>query len=87
MKSFRTGSANVVTDCQQQFNLYRLYSSHLTDIRTTKFLEKLTSSEILFALFLPNRLQLICIFFSKYDHYIKSSKQSTDIIEYTFFCV
>jgi len=42
----------------------------------------------LFALFLPNRLQLIRKkVFSKYGNDIKSSKQLTDIIEYTFFSV
>ena len=43
MKLFRTGSANVVTDCQKQFKF--LPVNYLIDIRTTKFLEKLTSSE------------------------------------------
>ena len=41
MKLFRTGSANVIIDCQKQFQL--LPVSYVIDIRTTKFLEKLFS--------------------------------------------
>jgi len=41
MKLFYTRSANMVTDCQKQF----LLVSYLSDIRTTKLLEKLTPSE------------------------------------------
>jgi len=52
IKLFRTGSANVVTDCQKQFKF--LPVSYLIDIRTTKFLEKFTSSE-----------KLICFLFDK----------------------
>jgi len=41
---------------------------------------------ILFALLLPNRPQIILKKYSlKYGNNIKSSKQLTDIIEYTFF--
>jgi len=43
MKLFCTGSANVIIDCQKQFQF--LPVSYLIDIRTTKFLEKFTSSE------------------------------------------
>jgi len=43
MKLFRTVSANVVRDCQKQFKF--LPVSYQIDIRTTKFLEKFTSSE------------------------------------------
>ena len=52
MKLFRTGSANVIIDCQKQFHF--LPVSYLMDIRTTKFMEKLTSSE-----------NLICSLFAK----------------------
>jgi len=55
MKLFRTGSANVIIDCQKQFQC--LPVSYLIDIRTTKFLEKFTSSENLICSFLPNRSQ------------------------------
>jgi len=50
MKLFRTGSADVITDCQKQFTV--LPVNYLIDIRTTKFLEKFTSSEnLIFSLF------------------------------------
>jgi len=60
MKLFRTESENVVvTDCQKRFTF--LPVSYQIDIRTTKFLEKFTSSENLIGyIFLPNRPQIIC---------------------------
>jgi len=54
MKLYRTGSANVIIDCQKQFQLLYQLAAYLIDIRTTKFIEKLTSSE-----------NLICSLFAK----------------------
>ena len=84
MKLFRTGSANIITDCQKQFQF--LPVSYLIDIRTTKFLEKFTSSEnLICSLFAKQTTENIQQIFSKYGNKVKSSKQLTDIIEHTFF--
>ena len=86
MKLFRTGSANVVTDCQKQFKF--LPVNYLIDIRTTKFLEKLTSSEnLMCSLFVKQATDNMLNIFSKYGNDIKSSKQLSDIIDRTFFGV
>jgi len=86
MKLFRTGSANVVTDCQKQFKF--LPVNYLIDIRTTKFLEKLTSSEnLMCSLFVKQATDNMLNIFSKYGNDIKSSKHLSDIIDRTFFGV
>jgi len=79
-------SANVVTDCQKHFKF--LPVSYLIDIRTTKFVEKFTSSENLICFrFAKQATENTQKIFLKYGNNIKSSKQLTDIIEYTFFYV
>jgi len=84
MKLFRTGSANIIIDCQKQFQF--LPVSYLIDIRTTKVLEKFTSSEnLICSLFAKQATKNIQKIFSKYGNKVKFSKQLTDIIEHTFF--
>jgi len=76
MKLFRTGCANMVTDCQKQLNF--LPVSALIDIRTTKFLEKYTFSEtLIFSLFAKQATDNMPKIFLKYGNNIKSSKQLT----------
>ena len=74
IKLFRTGSANVVTDCQKHFKF--LPVSYLIDIRTTKFLEKFTSSEnLICSLFAKQATDDIQKVFLKYGDSIRSSGQ------------
>jgi len=76
----------MVTDCQRQFRF--LLVSYLIDIHTTKFLEKFTSSEnLICSLFAKQASDNIQKIFLKYRNNIKSSKQLTNIIVYTFFCM
>jgi len=57
-----------------------------TDIRATKLPEKFQSSEnLICSLFAKQAIDDMQKLFLKYSNNIKSSKQLTDIIEYTFF--
>jgi hypothetical protein len=65
MKLFRTGSTDIVNECQVHFNF--LPVRYLIDIRTTRFLQKfITSSNHICMLFFNNAVNIVNNLFSFY---------------------